>query len=59
MDVSLFLSQIGYCVVYIIFVADNMGPLLRRAFSPNPPWLLGTVVLTLVQVTMSFIIAKR
>lgn len=58
-DVSLFLSQLGYCVVYFIFVADNMGPLLRRTFSPNPPWLLGTVVLTLAQVTIPLTTAKR
>ncbi|CAN0401217.1 unnamed protein product, partial [Hapterophycus canaliculatus] len=49
-DVSLFLSQLGYCVVYLIFMQQNLGPILRRAFPSSPPWATGTVALILVQV---------
>ena len=49
-DVSLFLSQLGYCVVYLIFVAQNLGPLLRRALPSQYGWLAGTLALLVVQV---------
>lgn len=49
-DVSLFMSQLGYCVVYLIFVQQNLGPTLRRAFPSQPSWLTGTMALLLVQV---------
>lgn len=49
-DISLFLSQLGYCVVYLIFVQQNLGPILRRAFPSAPLWVSGTVALILVQV---------
>ncbi|CAM9305474.1 unnamed protein product [Laminaria digitata] len=48
-DVSLFLSQVGYCVVYLIFVAQNLGPLLRRALPSQYGWLVGTLALMVVQ----------
>lgn len=49
-DASLFLSQLGYCVVYFIFVAQNLGPLLRTALPPRYGWLGGTLALVMVQV---------
>ncbi|CAM9721892.1 unnamed protein product [Ectocarpus sp. 12 AP-2014] len=48
-DVSLFLSQLGYCVVYLIFVQQNIGPSLREAFPSQPAWLTGTMALMVVQ----------
>lgn len=49
-DVSLFLSQLGYCVVYLIFVQQNIGPSLREAFPSQPAWLTGTMALMVIQV---------
>eukprot|EP00904_Undaria_pinnatifida_P006913 jgi/Undpi1/3351/HiC_scaffold_15.g06724.m1 len=48
-DVSLFLSQLGYCVVYLIFVAQNLGPLLRKVLPSEYRWLAGTLAILMVQ----------
>eukprot|EP00752_Nemacystus_decipiens_P008798 g7851.t1 len=48
-DVSLFCTQLGYCVVYLIFVQQNLGPLVRRAFPSQPSWLTGTIAILMVQ----------
>eukprot|EP00903_Cladosiphon_okamuranus_P013130 g12245.t2 len=48
-DVSLFCTQLGYCVVYLIFVQENLGPTVRRAFPSQPSWLTGTMAMLLIQ----------
>ncbi|CAN0539980.1 unnamed protein product, partial [Ectocarpus sp. 12 AP-2014] len=43
------LSQLGYCVVYLIFVQQNIGPSLKEAFPSQPVWLTGTMALMIFQ----------
>ena len=58
-DVSLFLSQLGYCVVYLIFVAQNLGPLLRKVLPSEYRWLAGTLAILMVQVRDEAHVSQR
>lgn len=49
-DISLFLSQLGYCITYLIFVAQNLGPMLRSVLPPESSWLAESTTLILLQV---------
>lgn len=51
-DVSLFLSQLGYCITYLIFVARNVGPLVKDRLPDDWSWLARTNSLIMLQVRL-------
>lgn len=49
-DISLFLTQLGFCCTYLIFVSDNIRPMLKDVLPSAYHWLAGTAMLMLYQV---------